>query len=267
MPIAEAADFLVESEALHAALVGRGAATFRQPTQFKGWTIEDVLIHLHFWNQAAAQSAEDPAGFAVLAGQVRTALSAGSGLREIENRAIVERGSALLAVWIEAARSIATRWADRDAKARLAWVGPSMSARSSITARHMETWAHGFEVFDALGLARVDGDRVRNIVVLGVNTFGWSHQVHGLPVPPRMPALHLRAPSGGMWDYGDAAAGLIEGEAVDFAAVVTQTRALADTALRVEGEAAATWMAHAQCFAGQPSRPPAPGTRFRARLG
>ena len=263
MPISEAADFLAESECLHAALLGRDAATLLRPTQFKGWSIEDVLVHLHFWNHAAEQSATDPVGFARLAEAVRAELNAGRSLRGIEDQRIAARGQGLLAIWIDLARGLAARWAGMDSKARRPWVGPSRSARSSLTARQMETWAHGFEVFDALGLARAEGDRIRNIVVLGVNTFGWSHQVHGLPVPPAMPALRLRAPSGAVWEYGEAAAGLIEGTAMDFAAVVTQTRALEDTTLRIQGEVAATWMAHAQCFAGQPSRPPPYGSRFR----
>ena len=40
-----------------------------------------------------------------------------------------------------------------------------MSARSKITARHMETWAHGQEVFDALGKDREEKDRIKNIVL------------------------------------------------------------------------------------------------------
>ena len=54
----------------------------------------------------------------------------------------------------------------------------------------------------------------------------------------------------------------MEGSATEFCQVVTQTRALADTSLRVEGEVARRWMAIAQCFAGPVSDPPEPGTRF-----
>ena len=43
-----------------------------------------------------------------------------------------------------------------------------MSARSAISARQMETWAHGQEVFDVLGADREEHDRIRNIVVLGL---------------------------------------------------------------------------------------------------
>ncbi|WP_137700268.1 TIGR03084 family metal-binding protein [Marimonas lutisalis] len=265
MTLTQAADFLKESEVLHAAIADLDARAFDAATQFKGWTINDVLVHLHFWNRAADLSAQDEAAFADLAARVMAVFERGGTLREIENAEITARGPDLRAAWIALARDIGQRWQQMDPKARLPWVGPSMSARSSMTARQMETWAHGFEVFDLLGRAREDSDRIRNIVVLGINTFGWSHQVHGLPVPAAMPRVTLTAPSGAVWDYGEDPANTITGPAVDFAAVVTQTRALADTALRVTGPVAETWMAHAQCFAGPPETPPAPGSRHRAR--
>ena len=163
-------------------------------------------------------------------------------LRDVENARIDLRGISLRNAWIEKVRDMAGRWSDLDPKARLPWVGPSMSARSSMTARQMETWAHGMEVFDALGVARKEQDRVLNIVIIGINTFGWSHKVHGLDVPETMPHLCLTVPSGEIWEHGEKGAGGISGTAVDFAAVVTQTRAVADTALEVEGNVAATWM-------------------------
>ena len=50
-------------------------------------------------------------------------------------------------------------------------MGPDMSARSSISARHMETWAHAQELYDTLGVDRINEDRIKNIVVIGNNTF------------------------------------------------------------------------------------------------
>ncbi|MFZ2099563.1 MAG: TIGR03084 family metal-binding protein [Oricola sp.] len=262
MTLKEAGDFLAESDVLHACIADLADADFGRATQFKGWTINDVLAHLHFWNGAADLAARDETGFRQLAAEISDVVREGR-LRPFENAAIVERGPALREIWIERAQDMTARWQDFDPKARLPWIGPSMSARSSMTARQMETWAHGFEVFDLLGRARPESDRIRNIVVLGVNTFGWSHTVQGLPVPETMPAVILTGPSGAVWEFGDPAAGEIRGEAVDFAGVVTQTRALADTGLAVSGAIARTWMEHAQCFAGPPETPPARGSRHR----
>lgn len=263
MAIDEAADFLAESEALFALLDGLGAADYDRVTAFKGWTIGDVLVHLHFWNRAADLSALDGEAFGTLMEEVLPEIERGA-FRAAENARVEERGPELLAAWITYAREMAARWSEMDPRARLPWAGPSMSARSSITARQMETWAHGFEIFDLLGQDRDETDRIRNIVVLGVNTFGWSHKVHGLDMPEAMPLVRVTAPSGAVWDWGDDAAGRIEGPAVDFAAVVTQTRALADTALIVEGPVAKAWMDNAQCFAGAPQTPPTAGSRRRA---
>jgi hypothetical protein len=52
---------------------------------------------------------------------------------------------------------------------------------------------------------------------------------------------------------------------VEFCQVVAQTRNIEDTALRVSGEVAHEWMSLAQCFAGPPVDPPAPGSRFMPR--
>ncbi|MEZ5713767.1 MAG: TIGR03084 family metal-binding protein [Paracoccaceae bacterium] len=263
MSFEQVEDFLAESEVLFEVVRDLGEEDFARPTQFKGWTVDDVLRHLHFWNRAVDFAAQGEEAFAGLRKRVMDAYADGQSLRVVERKVIPESGPILRATWIGFARALALRWADQDPRARLPWVGPSMSARSAITARQMETWAHGFEVFDLMGQERQEADRIRNIVVLGVNTFQWSHQVHGLAVPETLPQLVLEAPSGEVWEFGGNA-GRIAGKAVDFAAVVTQTRALADTGLAIEGEVARVWMEHAQCFAGPPEAPPAPGTRGRA---
>ena len=53
----------------------------------------------------------------------------------------------------------------------------------------------------------------------------------------------------------------VEGLASEFCHVVTQGRNIADTKLEVVGETARKWMSIAQCFAGGPEEPPAPGQR------
>jgi hypothetical protein len=74
----------------------------------------------------------------------------------------------------------------------------------------------------------------------------------------------LISPSGALWEWNDpATAERVEGSAVEFCRVVTQTRNLADTNLAVTGAIARQWLERAQCFAGPPEQPPAPGTRFK----
>ena len=172
-------------------------------------------------------------------------------------------GKELYDVWLEGSYQTAYNYSKVDTKMRVKWAGPEMSARSSITARQMETWAHGHEIFDVLGVKRIETDRVKNIVFLGVNTFGWSYVVNKKVVPENMPYLLLTAPSGDLWEFGDKNnQEIISGEAVSFAQVVTQTRSFDDVNLKVKGHVSAEWMNIAQCFAGGPEKPPLNGTRF-----
>jgi uncharacterized protein (TIGR03084 family) len=170
----------------------------------------------------------------------------------------------LLNRWYNFAQEMADRFSVADPKQRVLWFGPDMSVRSSITARLMETWAHAQAIYDLLGKTRHNTDRIKNIVVIGINTFGWTFTNRGLPVPTDMPYVRLTAPSGEIWEWNQPnQENSIEGDAVEFCQVVTQVRNIADTKLRVNGTTANTWMSIAQCFAGPPENPPAPGTRFR----
>ena len=98
--------------------------------------------------------------------------------------------------------------------------------------------------------------------MLGVNTFGWTYATRKQTPPGPMPHLVLTAPSGAVWAYGEPSeTERITGRADEFCQVVTQTRNVADTGLQVTGPVATDWMSKAQCFAGPPETPPAPGTR------
>lgn len=258
----QATDFLAESEALNAAFDGVSGDQWNTATQFKGWTLNDVLVHLHYWNQMADMSLKEPDAFMARMGAL-FAKAKTDGLRAAENEVITLRGDELRTAWQELYRDIGARWVDLDPKHRVKWAGPDMSVRSSITARQMETWAHGQEVFDILGLQREEQDRVKNIVVLGVNTFGWAYKVNGRDVPAQMPRLELTAPSGAVWEFGEQGDNTITGSAVEFAQVSAQTRNIGDTDLKVDGPVATEWMSIAQCFAGGPEQPPVPGLRHR----
>ena len=259
----QAQDFVDESDVLAARLDALDGQDWDRPTQFKHWSCNDILVHLHFWNEQADLSLTDPERFKSSIADIQAGIQS-SGMRAIENARIGPRGAELLAQWRALYRDIGRRWSTLDPRQRVQWAGPDMSVRSSMTARQMETWAHGQAAFDLFGAQREESDRIKNIVVLGVNTFGWSYQVRGLKVPEQMPALKLRAPSGANWEFGDAQSGdSIEGEAVEFAQVVTQTRNIADTGLTLCGDVAREWMAHAQCFAGAAHAPPEANTRYR----
>jgi uncharacterized protein (TIGR03084 family) len=256
-------DFRDESEALYRLIGPLGDADFERPTQFKAWTLNDVVGHLHMWNWAADLSVQDPAALEDFLARVMGSVGAG-GLRPFERDwRDGLGGEALREAWRAFYLPMSERFGEADPKARVKWAGPDMSVRSSITARLMETWAHGQAVYDLLGVERQDTDRIRNIAVLGVNTFAWTFTNRKLAVPETQPYVRLAAPSGAVWEFNEPSeTERIEGPATAFCQVVTQTRNIADTGLEVRGDTAAQWMSIAQCFAGPPEAPPAPGTRF-----
>ena len=289
----QAIDFHDESLALHAILAPLEESALATPTGFKQWTPNDIVAHLHFFNEVADLSLTDEAAFARRYGEMAALRKQGMSMREATDRLLDGvSGHALLARWEGFLAPMSARWAAADPKRRVKWVGPSMSVLSSISARLMETWAHGQAVYDQLGLDRVDTDRIRSVAVMGVNTFEWTFRNRGFDVPVARPAVRLVAPSGAAWDWPaasqDAAApavaasaasavaavaavaaesnDVIEGSATEFCQVVTQVRNIGDTALRVHGPIARQWMSFAQCFAGPPEDPPAVGLRRVATL-
>ena len=260
----QAQDFLDESEALCALLSPLDDDAFQSPTQFKGWTINNILRHLHVWNIAADISLTDETAFVSFMAQMATGIRGGN-LPAFEASYLDNlSGPALLELWAANFKDVAQHFSQIDPQFRVKWVGPGMSARSSITARLMETWAHGQAIYDVLGVERIDADRIGNIVRLGVNTYGFVWKNRRMEPPGPMPQLRLTAPSGAIWDYGEPSeSGVISGSAAEFCQVVTQCRNVADTSLQITGDVAQHWMAVAQCFAGPPQEPPARGTRFR----
>ncbi|MEL6677462.1 MAG: TIGR03084 family metal-binding protein [Pseudomonadota bacterium] len=263
MTLQQADDFVAESRRLHALVEGAGKGALTRPTLFKGWTVEEIVRHVHVWNIGADLALTDEAAFAAHIAGAADALMTG-GMRDFERQAVTVTGPALIEAWRARFEDMLPRWQGQDPKRRVKWAGPDMSVRSSMTARQMETWAHGQAIYDLLGVERQDTDAIRNIVVLGANTFGWTFKVRGWTVPEQIPELRIIAPSGPVWTFGTPGAGLIEGAATAFCQVVTQTRNIADTDLLVEGETAQLWMRNAQCFAGPPHDPPPPGSRYRS---
>jgi uncharacterized protein (TIGR03084 family) len=261
----EADDFLTESDALRLLLADCSPSDFQRETQFKNWTISDVLRHLHSGNSAALLALRDEQAAQGYFAAYRAYLAAGGDRRAWESGRVAGLdGSRLLDLWHAGAIELADALRSDDGARRVPWATLTMSTRSLASARLMETWAHGQEVFDELGLERKETDRIRAIVVLGVNTYDWTFRVNGLIAPAPKPAVCLTAPSGVTWNFGEKGEEFVTGSAVDFCQVVTQTRNVADTQLKIAGLNATRWMALAQCFAGAPHAPP-PGTRFRNR--
>jgi uncharacterized protein (TIGR03084 family) len=254
------ADLRAEGEELHRLLGTLREADWSRATRFKRWTIADVVAHLYFGDYLGITSHRDADEFrAFMASVQHSGLTLADFTRQWLDGL---SGPPLLAKWYDQFGAMCALFAASDPGLRLAWAGPSMGIRMFATARLMETWAHGWAIYDLLGVSRTHTDRIRHIATLGARTYGWTFANRGLPEPGPAPWLVLEAPSGARWEWHEPQPdNRITGSAVEFCQVVTQVRNIADTGLEVVGGPARAWMAIAQCFAGPPEAPPAPGTR------
>jgi uncharacterized protein (TIGR03084 family) len=228
------------------------------PTPAAGWSIRDSVLHLALTDHVAALAAADPPGFDAYRNERR------SGVNEFEaNRSMpaVE----LLARWRANRSRLLDALRGLDARHRITWFGPPMSAMSHASARLMETWAHGQDVRDALGLAAPATSRLKHIAHLGVRARAYSYSQHGLPSPSTDMYVCLAGPDGAEWTWGEATApDRVLGDAADFCLVVVRRRHLDDTDLVVEGLQAREWLLIAQAYAGPPGSGRGAGRRLRA---
>ncbi|MGI9426008.1 MAG: TIGR03084 family metal-binding protein [Hyphomicrobiaceae bacterium] len=264
MSLQQVQDFREEAEELHKLLAALDDDDWQRETTFKHWTINDVVQHLHFSDNMALLSATDVDAYVRLRDAIKARRDSGATLMQLTHERIGHlTGRALLETWAGHWSKLCDVLAAKDPDERLTWSGPDMGVRMFVTARQMETWAHGQEIYDVLGVTRVNTDRIKNIAVIGVRTFGWTFANRQLAPPGEPPHVRLQAPSGETWDWNESnTTDSVIGSAVGFCQVVTQVRNVADTTLSVRGPAAMQWMQLAQCFAGPPETPPAPGTRL-----
>lgn len=250
------ADLTAESAVVDGMIAGLAEAEWDRPTPAAGWAIRDQVSHLAHFDLAALTAATDPELFRAEAADL---VALGDGFPDVvAARHRTMPPVALLDWWRENRRELVDTMGTLDPSARVPWFGPDMSVASSVTARLMETWAHGQDIADALGVRREPTVRLRHVAHLGVRTFGFAYRLRGLPVPDVPVRVELTAPDGSTWTWGPAdAVDRVTGPALDFCLVVTQRRHRSDTALRIEGPVAGEWMGIAQAFAGAvgPGRP------------
>ena len=247
-------DLAAETDVLRQILDPLGNGDWRRPTPAPGWTIADQVSHLAYFDQVAITSATDPDEFAA---EVTRLTAAGAVDPDAIARRYHDMSPAELREWFTRVRSdLLAVFAGLDPATRVPWFGPSMSVASSLTARLMETWAHGQDIADTAGVQRAQTHRLRHVAHIGVGAQAFSYAAHRLPMPAEPVRVELAAPTGALWTWGPAdAANRVTGPALDFCLLVTQRRHRADTAMVADGPAADQWLAIAQAFAG----PPGPG--------
>jgi uncharacterized protein (TIGR03084 family) len=243
------ADLAVEGDVLDAMVAGLDDAGWRTPTPAEGWDVATSIAHLAWTDEVAVAAATDKAAWD---GYVLQAIEDPDGFVDAEAlRLGALLPEELLARWRAGRQSLAQALSDYPSGEKMPWFGPPMAAPSMASARYMETWAHGLDVAEGLGVVAEPHDRVRHVVHIGVRTRAFAFANRGLAVPEAPVRVRLTAPSGEEWEYGDTSAEqTVTGPAWDFALLVTQRRHRDDLALEATGPDADAWLDVAQAFAG-----------------
>jgi uncharacterized protein (TIGR03084 family) len=248
------ADLRAECDELDALVAPLPPERWADPTPALGWTIAHQIAHLFWTDEVSLTAVTDEAGFAVVlkAAQANPAGFVDAAAEEL----VILPPAELLTDWrVTRGRLHEALLRVPDGR-KVPWFGPPMSATSMATARLMETWAHGLDVADALGVTRPATERLRSIAHLGVRTRDYAFLINNLAPPTEPFLVELRGPGGDTWSWGPTdAAQRVTGSAEDFCALVTQRRPLSALDIAAEGPDAQHWLQIAQAFAG----PPGPG--------
>jgi uncharacterized protein (TIGR03084 family) len=239
-----------EGEALDVLVAPLAERDWRRFTPAAGWTIAHQIAHLQWTDEVAILALRHPETLAAI---VRRAVAEPALVDdEAAQRARLDPAN-LLDRWRRGRAELARALRDAPSDTSVPWFGPPMRPRSMATARLMETWAHGQDVADALGVRREPTGRLRDIAHLGVRTRDFAYRINQLEPPADEFRVELTGPDGEDWAWGPAGAHQrVAGPAEGFCLVVTQRRELGDVDLTVTGEEAARWLTIAQAFAGPP---------------
>ena len=250
-------DLAAETAALRAVIDPLPDAAWQRQTPAPGWTVSDQVSHLAHFDDAAVTAATDPESFIDAA-----MLAVASGLDpDAIARQYRDLSPAALRDWFGQARArLLSVFGGLDPAQRVPWYGPPMSVASALTARLMETWAHGQDISDAVGVHREPTARLRHVAHIGVGARAYSFAANGIPLPAGTVRVELTGPAGEAWTWGPAeAADRVTGPALDFCLLVTRRRHRDDTAVEATGPGARQWLALAQSFAGPPGAGRTPG--------
>ena len=252
------ADLVAESASADTLVAGLSKEQWATPTPAPGWTIAHQVAHLAWTDRQATLAATDEEAFA---DTVKQAQANPTGFVDAAADEWARRDPAeLLAEWRQGRTELAQALANVPSGQKMPWFGPPMAAASMATARIMESWAHGHDIADALGVRREPTARLRHVAHIGVRAMGFAFQINGLPAPTEPIRVELTGPDGETWTWNDeGAANRITGPALDFCHLVTQRRHLDDLDLTIVGPLSEQFVKVAQAFAGLPGTGRKPG--------
>jgi uncharacterized protein (TIGR03084 family) len=251
------ADLRAESDALDSLVAGLAPVAWATPTPAEGWTVAHQIGHLAWTDARALLAVDDAEGFAreVDDAAARFASYVEDGAREGAGLAPAE----LLERWRAGRARLWATLTGQPPDRRFPWYGPPMSTASMATGRLMETWAHGEDIADALGVVRTPTRRLWHVARIAVRARDYAFVNHGRTPPEAEFRVELTAPDGALWTFGPQdAQQRVTGPALDFCLLAVRRRHRDDVAVSAHGPDADAWLSIAQAFAGPPGNGRAP---------
>ena len=232
-----------------------GADRWNTDTPAEGWDVAMQIAHLAWTDEVSVTAIRNADAFQTV---VDKAMADPTGFVDVGAAEIAATGrDEVLARWRLARGELADALKAADPGDQIPWFGPPMRSKSMTTARIMETWAHGVDVADALGVS-VDTDpafvgALPHVARLGFKTRAFAYMMNGLEAPGSEVHVALELADGSVLEFGPADADQrVTGPILDFCLLVTQRVHLDDTALEAVGDDALGWLRIAQAFAGLP---------------
>ncbi|CAN5892868.1 TIGR03084 family metal-binding protein [soil metagenome] len=235
-------DLVAEQQFLDQSLQRIPIKHWDRPTPSAGWSVRDTISHLADFAELAADSLAG--GSKVL--EWRTA----SDLDQLRQKAIAKgramRPQDVIEWWRGGRARVVEPLSHMSGTDRVEWIQGSMSARTFATFRIMETWAHGLDIYEALGVEVEDSPRIRHVCWLGWKTLPYAFKAAGIDYSPIR--VEVIGPGYAKWVYGpEDAEDLIKGSASDWARVVVRRHA-GEARLKISGETAARAIEVAQAY-------------------
>jgi uncharacterized protein (TIGR03084 family) len=216
-------DLADEAAALDALLVTLSDEQWQARTPAEGWDVRDSVAHVAIGDELALECVTARRVPRLMQDGLEAILEGDTAAKAFERR-MLSRGrqmdpSDVHAWWRAGNAALCEALAGVEPGARLPWGPNRMSPASFITARVMETWAHGLDCFDAVGATSTDTDRLLHVVQLSVRALPYAFMINGVDAPGPV-RVEVTSPGGDVWSVGPGdAPTVIRGSASDWCRV------------------------------------------------
>ena len=241
-------DLKAEQEALNGFLCTLKDEQWDSQMPAEGWTVRDSVSHIAYIDEVSVS---------FIRGDY-TALDEAAKVDMISDETGPKRGrtmqpSQILKWWRDMRDTMDGCLMKIDPKTRIPWFAMPMGARAFATARLMETWAHGLDCYDAVGVEPLNTDRLRHVAMIAYMARPYAYQMNGLELPDAPICIELLLPSGkGRSQGSEDARDIIRGTAKDFCRVAVRRGHWKDVELEVVGSEAKRFIEIVQTYAGPP---------------